>query len=68
MENVECSPQSATVQVNVRDNFGSICSRGGVDDDVFVVDNDDSFLDEGVHVVVSCRSPSMRGVGTQQVQ
>ena len=43
---VERSPQSETVQVNVRDNFGSICSRRGVED-VFV-DNDNSFLDEGV--------------------
>ena len=34
---------------------------------LFVVDNDDSFLDEGVHVIVSCRSPSMHGVGAQQV-
>ena len=25
---------------------------------MFVVENDDSFLDEGLHVVVSCRSPS----------
>ena len=25
---------------------------------MFVVENNDSFLDEGVHVVVSCRSPS----------
>ena len=43
------------MQVNVRDNFGSICSRRGVDDDsdAFVVDNDDSFLDEGVHVEFS---------------
>jgi hypothetical protein len=45
-----------TVQVNVRDNFGSICSRGvddddDDDDDPFVLDNDNddfSFLDEGV--------------------
>ena len=36
-----------TVQVNVRDNFGSICSRRGVVVDV-LVDNDDTFLDEGV--------------------
>jgi len=44
-----------TVQVNVSDNFGSICSRRGVVDDVlFVVDNDDdSFLDDEGVVVFS---------------
>jgi hypothetical protein len=36
-----------TVQVNVRDNLGSICSRRGVED-MFIAVNDDSFLGEDV--------------------